>query len=451
MAYGQQADLGQIQPPMSQPPPGVPSARRFGGVIPDLRPGEGVVLLARRHPMTILRAVMVPLVLLIMWAPGLLLALSFSDSLRSDPLLNPGGPPAWASTAVLIVYLGLGTVLVAWLIYAAANWRSDWVALTTRRVIVMEKTLFIREARREAPLLKVQNVLADYPNGVAIAFDYGDLSVDTSGTGTLAFRSVPRPRAFRDAIFGQQNLLQAHEPPPEDRRAAAVLGIVQGRDPALSQPRRNPSSPPAVTGYGALSQFLPLAPMRTGQKVTWHKHWWYLVRGLAMPLLVWVLVVGGWLAAAALADPLVFGAATAAIGWAAVAMTPVCFAWAIWIWEDWRNDTYRIDGERLSHVESLPFGLREQSKETVIARVSDVMYVVPGPLANLLDFGNVVIKTPGEATEFVFAGVPCPREVQQEIMDKVDEHRRAASAGTDREIAAWLRTYHDVTRDPQQP
>jgi hypothetical protein len=191
--------------------------------------------------------------------------------------------------------------------------------------------------------------------------------------------------------------------------------------------------------------------MRTSDRVTWHKHWWYLVRALAFPAFVWVLVVGAWLAAAALADPLTFGAVVAALGWAAVAMTPVCFAWALWSWEDWRNDTYRIDGERLSHVESLPFGLREQSKETVISRVSDVMYVVPGPLANLLDFGNVVIKTPGEGTEFVFAGVPCPREVQQEIMDRVDEHRRAASAGTDREIAAWLRTYHDVTRDPQQP
>ena len=128
-------------------------------------------------------------------------------------------------------------------------------------------------------------------------------------------------------------------------------------------------------------------------------------------------------------------------------MTPVCFAWALWNWEDWRNDTYRLDGERLSHVESLPFGMREQSKETLISRVSDVMYLVPGPLANLLDYGDVVIKTPGEATEFVFAGVPCPREVQQEIMDRVDDHRRAGAAGTDREIAAWLRTYHDVTRD----
>jgi hypothetical protein len=447
MAYPQPAAPEQSPAPVHRPQIAAANAARFTNLIPDLRPGEGVVLLARRHPLTVLRAVLVPLVLAVLWVPGLWLALALSDSLRADPLLNPGGPPAWASAAVVLVYLALGAALLAWLLYAALNWRSDWVALTTRRVIFMEKTLFIREARREAPLNKVQNVLATYPNGLATAFDYGDLAVDTSGTGTLSFRSVPRPRAFRDAVFGQQSLLASHEPPPEDRRAAAILGIVHGTEPPTGPRPRNRPAPSVVSGYGAFAQFLPLAPMRVGDMVTWHKHWWFLVRRLAGPVFVWALVVAAWITSVALLDPLAYDAVAAALGWAAVVMTPLCFGWAVWNWEDWRNDTYRLDGERLSHVESLPFGLREQSKETVVARVSDVMYVVPGPLANLLDYGDVVIKTPGEATEFVFAGVPCPRDVQQEIMDRVDEQRRAGAAGTDREIAAWLRTYHDVTRD----
>jgi hypothetical protein len=84
--------------------------------------------------------------------------------------------------------------------------------------------------------------------------------------------------------------------------------------------------------------------------------------------------------------------------------------------------------------------------ETLINRISDVMYEVPGPLANLLNYGNVVIKTPGEATEFDFKGIPCPREVQQEIMERVDEYRRKGAAGADREIEAWIKAYHDVVR-----
>jgi hypothetical protein len=83
----------------------------------------------------------------------------------------------------------------------------------------------------------------------------------------------------------------------------------------------------------------------------------------------------------------------------------------------------------------------------LIARVTDVTYTVPGPLANLLDFGHIVIKTPGEETEFRFAGIPHPREVHAEIMSRVDEHRLRDSAGVDGEIEGWLRAWHEVAKE----
>jgi hypothetical protein len=73
------------------------------------------------------------------------------------------------------------------------------------------------------------------------------------------------------------------------------------------------------------------------------------------------------------------------------------------------------------------------------------MYVIPGPLANLLDFGDVVIKTPGEASELIFAGIPHPRRVQQTIMERVESNRRAAPV-PDREIEAWIRAYHEANK-----
>jgi hypothetical protein len=97
-------------------------------------------------------------------------------------------------------------------------------------------------------------------------------------------------------------------------------------------------------------------------------------------------------------------------------------------------------------VESLPLGMREQSQETLIGRVTDVSYVIPGVLANLLDFGDVLVKTPGEGADILFHGIPHPREVQQEIMVRVDEHRLEESASVDHEIEGWIRAYHDVTR-----
>ena len=90
--------------------------------------------------------------------------------------------------------------------------------------------------------------------------------------------------------------------------------------------------------------------------------------------------------------------------------------------------------------------VREQSKETLITRVTDVTYVVPSPLAHLLNYGDIMLKTPGEATEFNFRGVPRPREVQQEIMDRLNEYRQQGSVATQHEIEAWLRAYHDAQR-----
>ncbi len=254
---------------------------------------------------------------------------------------------------------------------------------------------------------------------------------------------------MREAIFSQQKLLQSKQPPPEDLRKEAVRSIILGQDPAAQNSQsipRNPQATSSVSGYGLFNSLFPFRPQRQAASVTWHKHWSYLLRGVVVPVLLYVAVLAAWFAAIFMRQSGPVGTVETILGWLALGLLPVCAGWIGWGWEDWRNDLYRLDHERVYHIESLPFGLREQSKETLINRISDVMYEVPGPLANLLNYGNVVIKTPGEATEFDFRGIPCPREVQQEIMERVDQYRQKSAAGMDNEIEAWLKAYHDVTR-----
>jgi len=198
------------------------------------------------------------------------------------------------------------------------------------------------------------------------------------------------------------------------------------------------------TRYSVLSRLFPFSPWRDEESVTWHKHWFLLVRGLAPPAIIWALAVAAWFASIIFGESGQFGSLPVILGWIVVASSPVCLLWALWSWDDWGNDIYRLDGERIYDIERLPLGLREQSKETLVTRVTDVSYVIPGPLASVLNFGDVVLRTPGESTEFVFRGIPRPREVQREIMDRLDEYRLKAEASTDQEIAAWLKAYHDV-------
>jgi hypothetical protein len=270
--------------------------------------------------------------------------------------------------------------------------------------------------------------------------DFGDIRIDTAGVGTLHFESLRRPKELREAIFRQQKALESLQPPPEDQRKSAVRALILGAPP-VEKGRRQAAGGGVTAGRGAVGY-----PRRGMPAVRiWHKHWAFLVRGLALPALLWAGVCISWLLSVVLGEPSVVGPVEQVLIWAVLLLLPVCAAWAIWIVEDWRNDVYKLDHERLYHIESLPFGLREQSKETLISRITDVMYVIPGPLANMLDYGSVVIKTPGEATEFVFAGIPRPRGVQQEIMQRVDYERRKAEE-SDHEIEAWIKAYHEVVR-----
>ena len=416
--------------------------------IPDLRDSEGVVLLQRQHHAVLFRKLTWPLALFVIWLVSGLFVLPLISSLQPDPLSpSPSRPFTWLPGVLWLAWMGVAVFLVLWAIYRVLDWSDDWIALTTRRIILMNKVPLIRETRREAPLGKVQNVTAEYPNSVGMALDYGNLRIDTPGIGVLAFDNLPHPKVMREAIFAQQALLRAQQPSGEDLRKQAVRGIILGKAPDRNGSSNTITNPkPKIQSPKLLSSLFPLYAQRSGQSVTWHKHWIFLLRDLALPVLLWVVATVCWFALLVGGQQGQFSGIAIVLGWAVVVLTPACFVWSLWHWENWRNDLYRLDEERVYDIESLPFGLREVSKETLITRVTDVAYVVPGPLAHLLNYGDVVIKTPGEATEFIFKHIPCPREVQQEIMERVDEYRLKSNAGADREIEAWLRAYHDVQR-----
>ena len=61
----------------------------------------------------------------------------------------------------------------------------------------------------------------------------------------------------------------------------------------------------------------------------------------------------------------------------------------------------------------------------------------------LLNYGNVVVKTPGEATAFTFDGVPNPGAVLGEIMDRIEAEREREQGQWARDMQDWIRSYND--------
>jgi hypothetical protein len=402
--------------------------------IPDLRRGERVLAIMRRHPAVLCIRLTGPLLLFLIWVGSLFLLPSVVAGLRPEPFALPGsGPPDWLAPLIIFCWLSVSLLILTWGAYVVFDWLDHWIALTTRRVIIMDKVLFLRETRREAPILKIQNVSAEYPHPLGTALDFGNVRIDTAGVGVLTFESVPRPKAIREAVFAQQAAWRSAQPPPEDYRRAAIRGILEGRDPSAYLP-------PGI-GARLRRQGVSTAPHEV---IEWRKHPFYLARSLVLPLFGYGSLLTLWAIVAFLEGHGLAGPLAGKLGWLAALFSPLCLAWVLWSWEDWRNDVYKLDHERVYHIESLPLGFREQSKETLITRITDVSYVVPSLLAHMFDFGDVVIKTPGEATEFIWRGIPRPREVQQELMARLDDYRLKEQSGVDQEIEGWLKAYHEV-------
>src|SRR5437016_14022154 len=82
------------------------ASSRYRRTIPDLRPGEVVVALQHRHPVTLLLSLAVPVLLLSLWAASALLVIPFLATLQVDPLLAVNPPPTWLAPLLWPAWLG---------------------------------------------------------------------------------------------------------------------------------------------------------------------------------------------------------------------------------------------------------------------------------------------------------------------------------------------------------
>lgn len=145
-----------------------------------LRENETIVMVTKRHPVTIiwLYAATVALLVLRVWLP--------TTSLRSV------GPYVW--------YIIIGVVLVS-IVKTWSRERDIWV-VTDQRVVDEAGIFTIRSM--ECPLDKITNVMIaqSVPGRI---LGYGKIQIQTAGeAGLNEVVKVMRPREFRNAIFEQQ-------------------------------------------------------------------------------------------------------------------------------------------------------------------------------------------------------------------------------------------------------
>ena len=131
------------------------------------------------------------------------------------------------------------------------------------------------------------------------------------------------------------------------------------------------------------------------------------------------------------------------------------FGRLLWVYDDWRIDTYMLTDRAVIDVERKPFYLSESRKTASLDNLQDVSYTIRSPLARFLNYGDVVMETAGATGRQAWTYVPDPRSVQNEIISRMEASRRMR-AETERklreaEIKEWIGEYHKLQNGPAAP
>jgi hypothetical protein len=156
--------------------------------------------------------------------------------------------------------------------------------------------------------------------------------------------------------------------------------------------------------------------LEQGDTITWRKHWIALLRPIALPTVLIVVVTLGAIYMAGSSSNL----SSILIGYGTLMI--FLFPWWLWKFADWQNEVYQVTATRIIDIERLP--MREERREASLGVIQNISLEIPGLLGKLLNYGSVTIETAG-AGAFTFDYVKDPRGVQAEIFRRVEAFQQS--------------------------
>jgi membrane protein YdbS with pleckstrin-like domain len=166
-------------------------------------------------------------------------------------------------------------------------------------------------------------------------------------------------------------------------------------------------------------------------KIKFRKSLAVLVGKLLLPLLVGLIpVLGVDVIAGLLPLP----------GALIYSLTIIPILWALYRFEDWRNDSYLVSGGYAVDLYRKPLGLKESRRQVELASVQNIRTEQRGLLPFLFRYGDVILVTAGGAADTVFEHVSRPWMVQEALFRYREEDLRR------REVAARNQRKDDLTR-----
>lgn len=398
-----------------------------------LTPNEQIYAVARRHPIILYQALVLPAFMLVLSiAVGIGLGWYLRDVL-------------WG-----VVLGGLGVAAcLGWAWWLVLDWGNDYFIVTDQRVVYLEKIIGIYDSRQESPLGSVLSVDVRITDALTRSIGIGDVIVRTF-SGPISFTSVGNAAGLAALVEEQWNRSRSRSRVAE--REAMKKSIRQSINPpqdgpAKKKPKEEAHGPSLMA---QLAEFFSFKLRYTqGDTVIYRKHWFELVRETMYPTIGLVLIIG-------LALLSLFGLLPAPFTLDVVAyvcllsLLPVA-GWWLYQFEDWKNDLYLITNDQIVDLYRKPLG-SEERRSAPLGNVLSLKYERPGILGLLLNYGSVVAKVGAE--ELRFEGVFDPVGVQNDIyrrMEAVKARKEASEAARQREeLSRWMAAYHEVAQEDAQ-
>jgi|GEM_PF-1070464 len=397
---------------------------------------------------------------------------------------------------VLAVAVGLTVAIIAWI---ASNYSNDYYAITNLRIVRRDHILMLYESFVQAPVDMIQDVVVE-THFWARLFDYGNVLIRTAGqVGPIKFEHTSNPYGVRDHLQARKAEVQAEARglEQEDLRRSLIgklglaLPIPQRVRPLGEEApsgerltgldrlrkwwkhtfRPPPKLPPAKRPKPKWLQNLvknwperwrrvvlgpppPTTPPAPTNEITWRKHWLNLVERAGPPFAVLLLVIAAGIGVD-VARPDLFGLNPAALLLPWLFVIIVVSGWLWWNYTDYRNDLYTVTDEKLIDVEMKPLGLSAERRETGLDKVLNVDLKQRGVMAQVFDYGDVVVKTAALDMGFTFLMVPHPKQVQATVWQKLDAYkkkqRQKEKQDRQQDIISGIEVYHQLQKDRLEP
>jgi hypothetical protein len=400
-----------------------------------VRPDEVVYFLARKHPILLWRALVLPALSLA--APGLMAAWAVMTG---------------ANWILAVAFLFL-LVIAGWVVWEVVDWGNDYYIVTNQRVVWVEKVVGIFDSRQEAPLSTILSVGVE-TDMVGRILDYGHVIVRTF-VGKIPFNYVSHPyHASRlvEEYWGrakERNLSSEKEAMKNALRKRLNLPVPEETPAQPESQKFSKIRRPSVFKL-FLANIFKLR-LEDGDTVTYRKHGFVLWQKIWLPTMIIVVLFAWWLGRIIYLIahpnlPLVSfqGGLTVDVLVLAIPIISAPFhLWWIYQYIDWANDIFMVTPDQIIDIDRTPFGTEERraaSLENILSTESERV----GFLGNIFNFGTVYITVGG--TKLEFQDVFDPNTVQSDI-DRRRMARQAAKAAAqaalERErMAEWLATYH---------